>query len=66
MSTPLEEPLVRYGIGLSGAIVIAVVGVLYLDGIARYAAFTIAALDAVLTPKLLEKAVKSNADAVSR
>ena len=60
MSTPLENPMVRYGIGLSGAAIVAFVAVFYLDGVARYAALGVAVLDAVLTPKILEKAAESD------
>lgn len=61
MSNPLESPLVRYGIGLSGALVIAVVAVLFLEGVTRYMALGIAVLDAVVTPKILERAAEQNA-----
>ncbi len=51
---PFENPLVRYGIGLSGAIVIIAVAILALDGVARYVALAIAVADGVITPKFLE------------
>ncbi|NHN43144.1 hypothetical protein G9C85_16115 [Halorubellus sp. JP-L1] len=60
MSSPLENPMVRYGIGLSGALVLVVVGVLYFDGLMRYLVFGMAVLDAVVVPKILEMAVEGD------
>ncbi|MFC4988253.1 MULTISPECIES: hypothetical protein [Saliphagus] len=58
---PFENPLFRYGIGLSGAIVIIAVAILYLDGVARYVALAIAVLDGAVTPKILEYAAAQDA-----
>lgn len=58
VSNPLESPLVRYGIGLSGAAVVVAVGVLFLEPPVQYAVFAVAILDAVITPKVLERAVE--------
>lgn len=57
---PFENPLVRYGIGLSGAIVIIAIALAYLEGVAFYAALAVAVVDAVATPKVLEYAVEND------
>jgi len=51
---PLENPLFRYGIGFSGAAIVAAVALLYLEGTLRTIVLVIAVLDAFVTPKLLE------------
>lgn len=60
---PLASPLVRYGIGLSGATILVATAVLFLDGPLRYVVFGIAVLDAVVTPKILEMAVEQDDEA---
>ena len=54
MSSPFENPLLRYGVGLWGAAVIAFVAFTYLDGTARWIALGIAVLDALVTPMILK------------
>jgi len=61
--SPLNSPVVRYGIGLSGAAILVAVGVLFFEPPFQYALFAIAALDAVVTPKVLERAVEGDATA---
>jgi hypothetical protein len=56
MGNPMENPLVRHGIGLGGAVMIALVGVVYLDGTLRLVAFGIAAVDLIVTPQVLKYA----------
>lgn len=51
---PFENPLLRYGIGISGAAVIAFVGIFYFEGWLRYLILVIAVLDAIIVPKVLE------------
>lgn len=58
VTSPLESPLVRHGIGLSGAATVIVVGVLFFEPPVQYMLFGIAVLDAVVTPKILERAVE--------
>jgi len=53
---PFANPLVRYGIGASGAAVIAFVAYSYLDGTAQLAAYGVALVDLFITPQLLKHA----------
>lgn len=57
MGMGLENPAVRWGIGLLDAAVIAVVALTVLDGTVRLAALGIAAVGAVTTPMVLGRAV---------
>jgi hypothetical protein len=54
---PFANPLVRHGIGLSGAVVVALVAYLFLDGTVQLVAYAIAALDLLVTPQILKRAV---------
>jgi len=56
--SPLRNPVVRHGIGLFGAAMITAVAFLYLDGTLRAVALGVAVLDAVVTPKILERAIE--------
>ncbi|MFB6298158.1 MAG: hypothetical protein ABEH56_06530 [Salinirussus sp.] len=56
---PLANPIVRHGIGVTGAAVVAAVALLYLDGTVRLAALAIAALDLIVTPQILKRAAQS-------
>ncbi|WP_227133130.1 hypothetical protein [Halorubellus salinus] len=58
MSSPLENPILRHGIGISGALALVVVGTLFLEPPIRYVVYAIAVVDAVVTPKILEMAVE--------
>ena len=53
---PFANPVVRYGIGLSGALVVAAVGYLYLEGTTQLLAYVIAVLDLLVTPQILKRA----------
>lgn len=46
MRSPLESPMMRYGIDLSRAVVLVALGLLAVDGPLRYLAFGTAVLDA--------------------
>lgn len=59
-SHPFENPLVRYGLGFSGAIVIIAIALASLEGVAFYVALGVAVADAVATPKILEYAVEND------
>ena len=52
----LGNPLVRWGIGLWGAVVVVAVAYFFLSGTAQLVAYGIAALDAVVTPLILKQA----------
>lgn len=54
----LHEPAVRWGIGLTGAIGIAVIAVLFLEGTTRLLALMIAVIDGVVTPLILKQAAE--------
>ncbi|AEH38099.1 hypothetical protein [Halopiger xanaduensis] len=60
----LTEPTVRWGIGLSGGLVVAVIAILFLEGTMQLAALGIAVLDMVVTPLILKQAAESDADSV--
>lgn len=62
MSSPLESPLFRYGIGISGAIILVVVGTFFLEPPIRYVVYAMAVLDAVVTPWILERAMEQDGD----
>lgn len=53
---PFANPVLRYGIGLSGAVVVAAVGYLYLEGTTQLLAYLIAVLDLLVTPQILKRA----------
>jgi hypothetical protein len=61
MSSPLERPLVRYGIGFVGATTIAVVAFVFFDGTLRLALLGLAVVDAVVTPQVLRLAAEREA-----
>ncbi|WP_338730267.1 hypothetical protein [Haladaptatus sp. DJG-WS-42] len=54
MASPLENPALRYGIGLSSAAVIAIVAFLYLHGTVQLVAYGMAAFEAVAVPQILK------------
>lgn len=54
---PMASPAMRYGIGLSGALLVAFVAYTYLDGTAQLAAYAVAVVDAVVTPWVLKQAM---------
>lgn len=53
---PFANPLVAYGIGASGALVIAFVAFNYLDGTIQLLAYAMAVLDLLVTPQILQRA----------
>ncbi|WP_332897563.1 MULTISPECIES: hypothetical protein [unclassified Haladaptatus] len=54
MSSPLENPALRYGIGLSSAVAIALVAFLFLHGTVQLVAYGMAVLEAVAVPQFLK------------
>jgi hypothetical protein len=56
---PLERPLVRHGIGVSGALIVAFVAFAFLEGTIQLLAYGIALLDAIVTPQILRMAVEN-------
>ncbi|WP_336358295.1 hypothetical protein [Haloarcula sp. CGMCC 1.6347] len=59
MPSPFENPVVRYGIPLVSATVVAAVAFLFLEGTIRYVALGIAALEVVVTPQILKQAASN-------
>ncbi|EMA17119.1 hypothetical protein [Haloarcula amylolytica] len=59
MPSPFENPVVRYGIPLVSAAVVAAVAFLFLEGTIRYVALGIAALEVVVTPQILKQAASN-------
>lgn len=62
MSSPLTNPLVRHGVGIGGAIVLVVVATLFLEPPISYVVYGMAVLDAVVTPRLLERAMETQGE----
>ncbi|WP_255169816.1 hypothetical protein [Natrononativus amylolyticus] len=60
---PFANPLVRHGIGLSGAAILALVAVFFLEGTMMYLVLGLAVLDAVAVPKFLEHALEDGESA---
>jgi hypothetical protein len=54
--SPLANPVVRYAVGATGAIAVAAVAYLFLDGTVQLVAYAIAALDLLVTPQILKRA----------
>ena len=51
-----HNPLFRWSIGLSGAILVAAVAYFFLSGTVQLVAYGIAAVDAIVTPQILKRA----------
>ncbi len=58
MSNLFDSAIFRYGVGLSGGLVIAVIALLFLEGTVQLLALGIAVLDVFLTPYLLKQAAQ--------
>ena len=56
MSSILGRPVVRYGIALTQAVVVAVIGVTFFSGVARLFALGLAVMAVVMTPQILKRA----------
>lgn len=54
MSSPFETPLVRYGMGLSSAAILAAVAFFFLEGTMQLIVFAFAAFEAVFLPYFLK------------
>jgi len=55
---PFANPVVRYGIGASGAIAIGVIAYLFLSGTTQLVAYAVAVLDLLVTPQVLQRAAE--------
>jgi len=56
MPSIFDSPLVRYGISLVNAAIVAVIALTLLEGTVRWVALGIAALEVVVTPQILKHA----------
>ncbi|ERH06413.1 MAG: hypothetical protein J07HN4v3_02029 [Halonotius sp. J07HN4] len=54
----LRNPIFRWGVGGAGAIVVAAIAFLVLDGTAQLVAYFIAAMDLIVTPQILKRAAE--------
>ena len=54
----LHNPAVRWGIGLSGGLVVAAVSFFFLTGTTQLVAYGIALLDILVTPQILSLAAE--------
>lgn len=59
MGSPLANPLVRHGVGIGGAVVLVVVATFFLEPPISYVVYGMAVLDAVVTPRILERAIEA-------
>ena len=57
MPSPFENPVVRYGLSIISAAIIAVIAIALLEGTIRWVVFGIAVLEVVVTPQVLKRAV---------
>ncbi len=57
MDSPFESSAIRYGIGLSSAVMLVIVAFMVLEGTMRWLVMGIAVVEAVLTPQLLKMSV---------
>ena len=55
-SNPLTNPILRHAVGATGAIAIAAIAYLLLDGTVQLVAYGIAVLDLLVTPQILKRA----------
>ena len=56
MSSILGRPVVRYGIALTQAAIVAVIGVTFFTGVPRLFALGLAVMAVVMTPQMLKRA----------
>ena len=54
MSSPLEKPVVRYGMGLSSAAVLAFVAFTFLEGTMRWIVLAFAVAEILIVPQFLK------------
>jgi hypothetical protein len=55
MSSPLESPAVRYGVGLSSALVLTLVAFTLVEGIVRWLLLGIAVMEILVVPQILKR-----------
>ncbi|WP_165384000.1 hypothetical protein [Natrinema altunense] len=55
----LQDPTVRWGIGLTSGVLVAAIALLFLEGTMQLLVLGIAVFDAISTPQFLKQAVES-------
>ena len=53
---PFSNPVIRYGAGASGAVIIALVGFIYVSGLFQLLFYVAAVLDFVVVTQVLKRA----------
>ena len=56
--SPLENPVVRHGIGLWSAAILVVLAFVYFEGTIRWVLLGVAVLEVVVTPKIIGMAAR--------
>jgi hypothetical protein len=62
MSSPLENPVIRYGYPLGTAAIIVFIALVFLDGTIRWVALGIAVLEIVVAPLILKRVAENSAE----
>lgn len=57
MGSPFENPVIRYGMGLSSAAIVAFVAFAFFDGTIRWLMVGFAVIEIVVLPQMLKQAV---------
>ncbi|AFK21095.1 hypothetical protein E6P09_18175 (plasmid) [Haloferax mediterranei ATCC 33500] len=55
MSSPLSNPFVHYGIGLSSTAILVFIAFTFVDGITRWLMLGIAVLELTVAPQILKR-----------
>ncbi|WP_435151423.1 hypothetical protein [Haladaptatus sp. DFWS20] len=62
MGSPLENPTIRYGMGLSSATILVLVAFFFLEGMMQWLVLGFAVVEAVLVPQFLKMSVEQASD----
>lgn len=60
MGSPLENPAVRYGMGLSSAVILVFIAFFLLEGTIRWLVLGLAVVEAVLVPQFLKMSIEQD------
>lgn len=58
MGSPFDSPFVRYGMGLSSAVVLAAIAFFFLEGTMRWIVLGFAVVEALFVPQFLKMATE--------
>ncbi|WP_049900499.1 hypothetical protein [Natrinema altunense] len=65
MSSPLENPAIRYGMGFSSAVLLCVVAFVFLEeGLTRWFVLGLAVIEITIVPRILKMTAENNTDGV--